>query len=309
MGFRQLLTPTYILISAKHYSLKDQPVNSILIFIFIFIFKLLKEKGPKSQAFRILSVILIVLTLIGLLAHLMQTSTDSTNKFSFKGAGVVYRRRYTFGSKINLSDKNLVVKKFTNSSSTNQTLSFGKEKRLLLTFPNKTVFYEKIENSSIGTEENRDLRILASFECSGSLPSAFKKYISSTFISEYERSYADFSTENTTISTPNLTDVQINCVLGQPCQTLFQYDKQRGLNQPYPKENIFVGSDKIHPRKNVFYCCPSTDNFTNQMIVKECKTAKPIIQGSTFRESRKPFLLEMVNSSHDIFSSYFLIRF
>lgn len=144
--------------------------------------------------------------------------------------------------------------------------------------------------------------MLSSFECDGSIPSAFLSYISNTFTSEYRRSYGDLlSLSNSTFSTelniftqpyPNLTNVQINCVLGQPCQTLFEYDKQRGLDKQYPKENIFSGSDKIYPRENVFYCCPPMDH--NQTIVKECNQAKSIIQKSAFRESRKPFLLEKV---------------
>ena len=246
------------------------------------------------------------------MAYSMQKSTDSTNKFSFKGAGIVYRKSYTLQDKINLLEKKVVVKKLNNSSSANATLSNSREKQYSSpTFSNKTVPNKTSEYISIGTENNHDFRVLSSFECNGSVPSAFKNYISNTFISEYKRSYVDFNMGNmlNTEALPNLTDVQINCVLDQPCQTLFQYDKQRGLNETYPKENIFVGSDKIHPRKNVLYCCPPIDYLTDQTLGKECNEAKSVIKKSTFRESKKPFLLERVNSSLDIFPSFILIHF
>ena len=81
--------------SANRYSLKNQPINLILFLVTVFFLKLIKDEGYKSQAFRTLCMIILVLTLIGLLALSIQTSIDSTNKFSFKGAGTVYRSRYT----------------------------------------------------------------------------------------------------------------------------------------------------------------------------------------------------------------------
>ena len=313
------------LILANRYTLKDQPVNLILILISVFIVKLLKEKGHKSKAFRILCMMIIILTLIGLLAHLMQTSIDSTDKFSFKGAGTVYRRRYTMykelPKELHLTESDLKRRKLNEIldkilielDSKNETLSKSKQKQS----SNQTHLKKASNNEikSVETGQNKEFRVLSSFDCNGSIPSAFLNYVSNTFTSEYRRSYADFNPKDTSIqfsldkitpelrtmnnftqSFPNLTDVRINCVLGQPCQTLFKYDKQRGLDKQYPKENIFSGADKILPRENIFYCCPPVDYFTSQTVTKECNEAKTIIEKSAFRQSKKPFLLERVNS-------------
>ena len=274
--------------------MKDQPVNLILTFISFCILKLLKEEGHKSQAFRILCMVTIVLTLIGLLAHFIQTSTDSTSKFSFKGAGTVYRRslqntavspenkheKVTRSAKLSLTRKNLnkiLDEILISLDSANETLSNSKIKQS----SNKKL------SKSIDTKQSHDFRVLSSFECNGSIPSAFTSYVASTFVSEYDRSYGDFTSENVSVQAlPKLTNVQINCVLGQSCHTLFEYDKQRGVNST---------SDMKYLRKNIFYCCPPVDNFTD-LTVAECNDSTTIIAKSAFRESKKPFLLERLNS-------------
>ena len=228
----------------------------------------------------------------------MQTSIDSTSKFSFKGAGTVYRSHYTVQNKVILPiNEPEKVKKSTKLTtkkrheildktlmrldSANGTLSKKKEKHSSIqNSPNI-----KYENKSIITK--KDFRVLSSFECNGSIPSVFTSYVASTFVSEYDRSYGDFTSENVSVQAlPKLTNVQINCVLGQSCHTLFEYDKQRGVNST---------SDMKYLRKNVFYCCPPVDNFTN-LTVAECNDSTTIITKSAFRESKKPLLLERLNS-------------
>ena len=235
--------------------------------------------------------------MIGLLAHLMQTSIDSTNKFSFKGAGTVYRKRYSTDNEINLSESlNEIVKEARNFSSTNGTLSRSKEKQAFNeTYINKTLLDEKIENKLIEPEKSRDFRVLSSFECNGSIPSAFTSYVSNTFVSEYGKSFGDFASDNAYESMPQLNNVQISCTLGLPCHTYFEYDKQRGLNST---------SDKKYLRENIFYCCPPVDYFNN-VTVAECNDSKTIIEKSTFRESKKPFLLERLNSKYKFDVSHY----
>ena len=144
---------------------------------------------------------------------------------------------------------------------------------------------EKSEQKLI--EKKHDIRVLSSFECNGSIPSAFTNYVSNTFVTEYERSYGDFTPNNPSLQMlPKLTDVHIDCILGQPCHTFFEYDKQRGVNST---------SDMKYLRENVFYCCPPVDYATN-LTVAECNDSKAIMEKSTFRESKKPFLLERLNS-------------
>ena len=94
---------------------------------------------------------------------------------------------------------------------------------------------------------------------------------------------------------PQLNNVQISCTLGLPCHTFFEYDKHRGLNSTY---------DKKYLRENIFYCCPSVDYFNN-VTVAECNDSKIIITKSTFRESKKPFLLERLNSKYKFDVSHY----
>ena len=249
-------------------------------------------------------MIIIVLTLIGLMANWMQISTDSTSKFSFKGAGTVHRRRYIMKREIDSFDSQIkIVKKSSNLSSTNETISSGKAQQPLnQTVSNKTFVYESIEKNLADTKKSHSFRVLSSFECDGSIPSALTNYVSNTFVTEYKRSYGDVILGNTFLHVsnmtfftrfmPNLTDVRISCDLDKPCQTLFIYDKKRGLDKAYSKENIFSGSDKVYPRDDVFFCCPPMDDET---FTDECNHAKGVIQKSTFRESKKPFFLERVN--------------
>ena len=272
--------------------------------ITIFIVKLLKGEGHKSQAFRILCLMIVALTLVGLLANFIQTSTDSTNKFSFKGAGTVYRRRYILKKEVespkNEFEDTSEVKKMTKQAeeklhnlldqillglaSKNETMPNSKETETQNSQSlSKTSFYKSSKSKSIDTKRSQDFCVLSSFECNGSIPTAFTSYISSTFVTEYERSYGDFAT--TLQGLPKLTDVQVNCVLGQPCHTLFENDKQRGINST---------SDMKYLRENVFYCCPPMDSFTNETVA-QCNYSRTIIEKSTFRESKKPFLLGRVN--------------
>ena len=228
--------------------------------MWVFIVKLLKEEGYKSQAFRTLCMIIIFSTLIGLLAHLMQTSIDSTSKFSFKGAGTVYRSHYTVQNKVILpinepekvkKSTKLTIKKLDEIldeilitlDSANGTLSKKKEKHSSIqNSPN--IKYENSENKSINSK--KDFRVLSSFECNGSIPSAFTSYVASTFVSEYDRSYGDFTSENVSVQAlPKLTNVQISCILGQSCQTLFEYDKHRGLSSTSDKKYLRVSPSQI----------------------------------------------------------------
>ena len=173
-------------------------------------------------------MIILVLTLIGSLAYLMQTSIDSTSKFSFNGAGTIYRRRYTAENEVELpGNPNEIVKKSSNLSSTNGTLSNEKgTPSFNETALNKTLLDENSEIKSIEPEKSRDFHVLSSFECNGSIPSAFTSYISNTFVSEYEKSFGDFASDNASEPMPQLNSVQINCTLGLPCDTFFEYDKQ-----------------------------------------------------------------------------------
>ena len=286
-----------VLFSAKTYSLANQSINPIIILVAVFIVKLLKEEGQKSQAFQILCSIIVVLIPIALIANMTQKSIDTTAKFSFKGAGTLYRRRFE------------KIEKTTVPSLTNKVLLNSDEKHFSnQKSPNKTLLYQRINGNLIESQKNQDFRVISSFDCNGSIPSAITSYVSNTFVTEYKRSYGDSISDiasshllldNTTLSltshsriVPNLTKVEINCGLGQPCNSLFVYDKQRGLSS---------NSDMTYQRPNSFYCCPLVKYFTDDTVANECYGAKTTIERSTFRESKKPFLLERVNKCRKYF--------
>ena len=135
-------------------------------------------------------------------------------------------------------------------------------------------------------EKGLDLQVLSSFDCVKSIPTALLDYISTMFRNEYGQSHKDFHSEYIIAETiPLLEKLNINCGAGQNCSALFQYDKQYGLN---------TTSDNTYPKENVFYCCPSVHNWTNETISEVCKRAQKIAGKSIFRESRDPTFLERV---------------
>ena len=263
-----------------------QPISFILCFICVSVIKTIFKKGHKSKALRLLGILLVLMALVGLVSYFISFSTEQTQKVSFKAAGVKYRDQFTVteilsrpevrynyttqnDSSLNTTNENsLVAETESVKNSTNSTLAID-EKQL-------------VGNMKISS----DLQVLSSFDCAKSIPTVLLDYISSMFLNEYGRSHEDFHYQNKIDETlPLLKNLSINCDTDQNCTTLFQYDKQYGLN---------TTADNTYQRKEVFYCCPSVHSSKNEAISSVCERAQTVTGKSVFRESKDSTFLERV---------------
>ena len=227
---------------------------------------------------------------IGMVAYFINFSNEQTNKISFKAAGVKYKEQLTVVSPPDAPieqkqrprkyERTVLKKVFVNGTDYFMSL---KAKELTNTSSNRVVNYPiAIET----TEISSDLQVLSSFDCVKSIPTILLDYMSNMFVNEYGRSHSDFHSQNRIDETlPLLKHFNINCDADQNCSTLFQYDKQYGLN---------TTADNAYQRNELFYCCPNIHSSTNEKISNVCKHAQKIARKSVFRESKDSTFLEWV---------------
>ena len=253
------------------------------------------KKGHKTQALRLFGILLGVMTAIGITAYFISFSTEQTNKVSFKAAGLKYKEQYKVAEAITRSDvfieenqrKNISLstsmRNRKTQNSTNENSSIAKAKKVK---NSKLTSVERQSEARESLQISLDLRMLSSFDCVKSIPTVLIEYMSTMFINEYGRSQKDFHSQYRMEETlPLLKQFNINCGIDQNCSTLFQYDKQYGLN---------TAADNTYQRKEVFYCCPSIHSSTNETISNVCKRAQLVAGKSIFRESKDSKFLELV---------------
>ena len=248
--------------------------------------KLFFKNGHKSFALRLLGILLGVTISVGIVAYFINSSNEQTSKVSFKAAGVKYKEHFIVPGV--LSPDKLIDKK--------QTKKEQKVQEILESFF-QALEDENSTNSSLARDVKQsedeekmdiglDLQILSSFDCVKSTPSVLLDYMSTMFVNEYGRSHKDIHSVHKIDQTiPLLNQFNINCGIDQNCSTLFQYDKQYGLQ---------TSPDKTFKQNELFYCCPSVHSLTNVTMSNVCKRAQTVAQKSIFRESNDSTFLGRV---------------
>ena len=258
--------------------------------------KLIFKKGHKSNALRLLGILLGLLALIGMVGYFVNSSTEQTSRVSFPAAAVQYKKQFTevlSPSDVPIEEKH---RKDTSSStsmrdskipdSTNKN-SWAAETKQVKHLTNTTLTNaEKQLLVKENMEISSDLQVLSSFDCVKSIPTVLLDYMSAMFLNEYGQSHTDFHSQYKIDETlPMLNQFNISCGIDQNCSTLFQYDKQYGLK---------TTADSTFKRKEVFYCCPSVHNSRNETISNVCKQAQSVVGKSVFRESKDSTFLGRV---------------
>ena len=234
-----------------------------------------------------------------MIAFLISSSTEQTNKVSFKAAGVKYKEHFIVSEILSVPDEPNDQKtryflppsssQLGNDRSQNSTnkFSFVEETEQVKKSTNSTLnIAEKLSVVKENMETSSDLQVLSSFDCVKSIPSVLLDYISTMFLNEYGRSHKDFHSKQSIDETlPLLKQFNINCGIDQDCSTLFQYDKKYGLH---------TSADKTFKPKELFYCCPSVHSLTNATISDVCKRANTVAQKTIFRESKDSTFLGRV---------------
>ena len=256
------------------------------------------KKGHKSHALRLLGVLLCVIASIGMVAYLMNSSAEQTNKVSFKAAGVKYKKQFTV-SQI-FSPQDMPTEKNQRKNTSSATLMQNGKSQNSTNKKSLVAEAEQVKNSTNSTlttaekqplaseimKISSDLQVLSSFNCVMSIPTVLRDYISNMFLHEYGRSHEDFYSQHSIDEKlPLLKQFNINCGIDQNCSTLFQYDKKYGLN---------TTADNTYQQKEVFYCCPSVQSLTNETISHVCKHAQKVAGKSVFRESKESTFLGRV---------------
>ena len=231
-----------------------------------------------------------------MVANSLNSSTEKTFKVSFKAAGTKYREHFTVAEvllqDVSSEERHRTYSSTSTRSSTGQKTtkeSLEVETRQVKNSTNVTMTLADVGKQPVLDENkgiNSDLQVLSSFDCVKSIPTVLIDYISNMFLYEYGRSHKDFhSQQRIAESLPLLKQFNINCGTNQNCSTLFQYDKQYGLN---------TTGDSTYARKGVFYCCPSVNSSTNKTISKVCERAQTISGKSVLRESKESTFLGWV---------------
>ena len=240
------------------------------------------------------------MTSIGIVAYYMNHSTEQTNKVSFKAARIKYREQYRVEEIMSPPVVSTNKKQRQNTSSfaliQNAKYPNSTNKPNLVAETTKTD--ETLTNSSLTkpvvkqsiavkkTLISSDLQVLSSFDCIRSIPAVLLDYTSNMFLNEYGQSHKDFhSLHRINETLPLLKRFNINCDVDQNCSTSFQYDKSYGVS---------TTGDETYIKQDLFYCCPSVHNETDQAISDVCKRAQKIVGKSIFRESKNSTFLERV---------------
>ena len=261
------------------------------------------KKGHKSNALRLFGFILAIIASSAVVAYFLNNSTEQTNRVSYKAAGLKYKEQYTVADllslPVNLIEEKQHKKTYLLSGRSDESQNSKNKHNLasetqqsvqqLLTNFFQAVEDEKPTNSSLARETKQpnavdmaemssDLQVLSSFDCVKSIPTVLLDYISTLFLNEYGKSHDDFHSQNSIDEAiPLLKQFNINCGVGQNCSTMFQYDKQYGIDTT--ADNTFL-------REDVFYCCPSVHSSTNETISNICKRGQTVTGKSVFRESK-----------------------
>ena len=228
------------------------------------------------------------MALIGMIAYFISSSTEQTSKVSFKAAGVKYKEQLTVVSlpdtpieekqKPEKYERKVLKKVFVN----------GTEHLMSLKVKTSTNTSSKgvIKRPVNMMKMDSDLQLLSSFDCLKSIPTILLDYMSNMFVNEYGKSHNDFHFQYRIDETlPLLRQFSLNCDKDYNCSTLFQYDKGFGLK---------TTADSTYQQKDVFYCCPSVHDSTNETISSVCKHAQTIARKSIFRESKASSFLGRV---------------
>ena len=234
-----------------------QPINLILCFISVSILKIVFKRGHKSHALRLFGLLLCFTVSIGMIAFIINSSTEQTNKISFKAAGVKYKEHFTVPKTLSQdvpieqqhrknNSSSISTRKSTSQNSNNKNSSLLETKQVKNS-TNLALTLADVETQSSAKEnmeKSSDLQVLSSFDCFKSIPTVLLDYISNMFLNEYGKSHKDFHTQQRIDEIlPLLKHFNINCGIDQNCSTLFQYDKQYGLNTT--DDNTFL-SGKFH---------------------------------------------------------------
>ena len=141
---------------------------------------------------------------MGMSVYFINSSTEQTDKISFKAAGVKYKEHFTVSEVLIRPDMPTEQKqrKITSSSASmrDNTNPYSTDKNSLVA---ETENVKEITNSTINIAKKRpvaketikistDLQVLSSFDCVKSIPTVLLEYISNTFLNEYGRSHEDF---------------------------------------------------------------------------------------------------------------------
>ena len=226
---------------------------------------------------------------IGIIAYSINSSTEQTNKVSFKAAGVEYKDHFTV-TDISSQDvynevkyrknssSSITMQKNTSQNPTDKQSLLAEAKQVKISANSTFTMAEKRPLAKENKAINSDLRVLSSFDCVKSIPKVLLEYTSNLFLNEYGRSHADFHSQRRIDETvPLMKKFNINCGIDQNCSTSFQYDKQYGLNTT--ADNTFL-------REDVFYCCPSVYSLANETTSNICKHAQAVVGKSVLRESK-----------------------
>ena len=215
------------------------------------------------------------------------TSIDTTNKFSFKAVGNLWRRRLKL-----LTVERDVVNYVQNITSNGTVNSLANEPNLSVQGRSSTTDLANsqsalsLQNSpSTSNLKNitlNNLSVYSSFNCFADFPSSIADYINDTFKNQFKLGHVDMyetDTKSDIQKLPVLLDVRATCSFSNDCKTYFDFDKQYGV------ETNYEGTMTVD---NMFYCCPF--HLTNKTS-EVCKQAKPLVKKSILRQSTYPTLL------------------
>ena len=167
-------------------------------------------------------------------------------------------------------------------------------------------------------KNDKDLVVMASFDCFRPFPTSLVDYLDNTFKNEFVLSHIDIHKKRPDKEIlPILKKVDAECYQNRECDTNFEYDKQYGDRTTY---------DNIAKVRGVFYCCyfgPYWDDNSNDPLKyyeanpdpdkgdkpqdqyfittplydygngthEVCNQARPLINKSLVKHSIKPFLV------------------
>ena len=221
--------------------------------------------------------------------YISKVSIDTTNKFSFKAVGNLWRKRL----KLLVVDREEVY--YVHNITSNETVNSNEnesnstsQRRSISTKTTSLQSTLSLKNSSIESPSNltkiisNNLSVFSSFNCFMDFPSSIAEYLNYTFKSQFELGHVDLYEKDINDDVeklPILLDVRATCSVDGECKTYFEFDKQYGLQTNY-EGNMALD--------NMFYCCAlDLTNTTNEL----CKQAKPLVKKSILRESKNPVLL------------------
>ena len=218
-------------------------------------------------------------------------SIDTTNKFSFKAVGNLWRKRL----KILVVDReevyyvhNITANETVNSDEKESDSTLSSQKRSINSDSKQSSMSLPKSTSPAKLELEKNVlsayhfSVFSSFNCFMDFPSSIADYFNETFKRQFELGHVDLyekDIKDDVEKLPILLDVRATCSVDGKCKTYFEFDKPYGLETSY---------EGIMAVDNMFYCC--SFDVTNQTS-EICKQAKPLVKKSILRESKHPMLL------------------